>query len=40
MGSCGGPRGWIRADFTDAADGILHANADACIRRVFELRER
>ena len=31
---------WIRADFTDAADGILHANADACIRRVFELRER
>jgi microsomal dipeptidase-like Zn-dependent dipeptidase len=30
---------WIRADFPDAADGILHANADDVIRRAFELRE-
>jgi len=30
---------WIREDFPDAAEGILHANADGVIRRVFELRE-
>src|SRR4051812_11073281 len=30
---------WIRADFPEAADAILHANADDVIRRVFTLRE-
>jgi microsomal dipeptidase-like Zn-dependent dipeptidase len=29
---------WIRADFPDAADGILHANGDRVIEQVFALR--